>query len=94
MVKNRNSSTYCDDGNNKEGDGCSSQCRVETGFECSGGNVTSKDVCREICGDGKNMGVLECDDGNILEDDGCNSRCQKEAFYVCFGGSPTTPDKC
>ena len=66
---------YCDDGNNKEGDGCSSQCRVETGFECSGGNVTSKDVCREICGDGKNMGVLECDDGNLLNDDGCNSKC-------------------
>lgn len=32
--------TYeCDDGNNDDGDGCSSDCKVEPGFwKCVGGN--------------------------------------------------------
>lgn len=25
----------CDDGNNDNGDGCSSNCRVESGYECT-----------------------------------------------------------
>lgn len=28
----------CDDGNTKDGDGCSSSCIVETGYVCYGGN--------------------------------------------------------
>lgn len=48
----------CDDGNVKSGDGCSSTCFVERGFECSGGSPTTKDICDEICGDGFNHGYL------------------------------------
>ena len=69
----RNSSTYCDDSNLVSGDGCSSSCQIETGYQCSGGNSTTKDQCNEICGDGKNMGEVQCDDGNTQNDDGCNS---------------------
>lgn len=31
----------CDDGNIKNGDGCSSACLVEMGFKCTGGSITS-----------------------------------------------------
>jgi len=36
---------YCDDGNSKNGDGCSSSCRVESNWQCSGGNKTHPDFC-------------------------------------------------
>ena len=35
----------CDDGNLKDGDGCSKTCQVEEGFVCSGGTSTSPDLC-------------------------------------------------
>lgn len=38
----------CDDGNTLNGDGCSSVCTIEPGFECSGGNTTSPDKCRPV----------------------------------------------
>ncbi len=42
----RNFHTYeCDDGNTKGGDGCSANCRVESYFECTGGNDTTADTC-------------------------------------------------
>ena len=62
----------CDDGNTKAGDGCSATCTVETGYKCSGGSPTSKDVCAEICGDGLDFHnwANECDDGNTVSGDG------------------------
>ena len=38
----------CDDGNVVDGDGCSSQCGIEIGYQCSGGNTTSPSVCYYI----------------------------------------------
>ena len=36
----------CDDANTSSGDGCSSDCSsIETGYSCSGGSPTSKDIC-------------------------------------------------
>ncbi len=35
----------CDDGNNKNGDGCSNDCKVESGWTCTGGSSTSSSVC-------------------------------------------------
>ena len=35
----------CDDGNNVNGDGCSSNCKIESFYECKGGNKTNKDSC-------------------------------------------------
>lgn len=35
----------CDDGNTLDGDGCSSSCKVETDYTCTGGSRTTKDVC-------------------------------------------------
>jgi cysteine-rich repeat protein len=35
----------CDDGNRINGDGCSSNCRVESGWTCFGGSPNSRDFC-------------------------------------------------
>lgn len=47
-----------------------------------------KGYCDEVCGDGKNMGLVECDDGNRVNQDGCSSDCKIERNYRCSGGSP------
>ena len=47
-----------------------------------------------MCGDEKNMGILECDDGNAISGDGCSSECLKEANFLCEGGTYKTPDIC
>lgn len=41
----RASSEECDDGNNENGDGCSSVCKNEAYFQCIGGSITSRDKC-------------------------------------------------
>lgn len=51
----------CDDGNQRDGDACSAQCR-------SAG--------ASVCGNGKVELAEACDDGNDNEQDGCDSRCR------------------
>jgi hypothetical protein len=52
----------CEDSNIRDGDGCSHNCKIESGFFC----YTNYD-CKPIeCGDGyREDGVEECDDGNL-----------------------------
>lgn len=38
----------CDDGNNVNGDGCSNDCKVETGYTCTGGSPNSPDSCTKV----------------------------------------------
>jgi len=38
----------CDDGNLENGDGCSSECEIEEGWKCSGGNQFYPDTCQKI----------------------------------------------
>ena len=38
----------CDDGNFQAGDGCSSNCAIEDGYECNGGSFYSPDACKRI----------------------------------------------
>jgi cysteine-rich repeat protein len=54
----------CDDGNTRDNDGCSSQCRYEY---CGDGIVQAA------------LGE-ECDDGGYRNDDGCDMFCQIERF--------------
>lgn len=35
----------CDDGNTINGDGCSSTCKIEAGWNCRGGSPNTKDTC-------------------------------------------------
>lgn len=51
-------------------------------------------MCVEICGDGKNFGLLQCDDGNLVNGDGCDNTCAVESGWYCYGGSSTTADEC
>jgi cysteine-rich repeat protein len=71
----------CDDDNTADGDGCSSICEVEDGWQCcrvaSGSSYVqatpttwSTTLCTK-CGDGKKLCSEECDDGNINDGDGC-----------------------
>lgn len=67
---------------NESDDGCSNSCVVEVGWRCSGGNVSSQDVCNAICGDNVRRGSEQCDDGNMNDNDGCSSSCLIESSFV------------
>jgi cysteine-rich repeat protein len=69
----------CDDSNTDDGDGCSSGCLVELGFDCAG----EPSVCTAICGDGLVRGAEECDDNNTADGDGCSSSCLIETGFDC-----------
>jgi cysteine-rich repeat protein len=74
----------CDDGNTNSGDGCSSTCNSESGWNCAtpdGG----KSTCTPICGDGVLAGGEVCDDGNTAAGDGCSPDCQVETGWECHG---------
>jgi cysteine-rich repeat protein len=60
----------CDDNNNANGDGCSTDCAIEEGYYCYGGDSSNPDVCFEECGDGLLKGYYACDDGNLIDGDG------------------------
>ena len=58
----------CDDGNTKNGDGCSSQCKVEQ--------------ADAVCGNGEKEVGEQCDDNNLIDGDGCSARCLLERIIV------------
>ncbi len=84
----------CDDGNTKNGDGCSDTCTleecgngvVEGNEECDDGNTKNGDGCSKACklesmdecGNGIQDPGETCDDGNTKNGDGCSSTCQTE----------------
>ncbi len=74
-----NSGEVCDDANTNGGDGCSSSCVLELGYDCSG------IYCFQVCGDGIRTKGEECDDNNRRSGDGCSAVCLLEA-----GPSPST----
>jgi len=82
----KNAAEGCDDGNTKNGDGCSSSCRVEKGWRCSGGDNLNPDKCVTVCGDGNRTADEECDDGNLRNNDGCDSSCKVEKGWSCSVG--------
>ncbi|MCD6497723.1 MAG: SUMF1/EgtB/PvdO family nonheme iron enzyme [Deltaproteobacteria bacterium] len=53
----------CDDGNQEDGDGCSTQCKVEKGWACAQGSPT---VCHTVCGDNMVAGSEECDGIDLM----------------------------
>eukprot|EP00347_Sterkiella_histriomuscorum_P005840 403355069 len=84
----------CDDSNQRPGDGCGDQCRIERGWSCSGGNTGREDVCAPVCGDWKKIYHEHCDDGNSKNGDGCTSACIEEPGFRCTGGSHHWRDTC
>jgi sulfatase modifying factor 1 len=85
----------CDDGNVKNLDGCSSTCRIETGWSCDEGEPTG---CTEICGDGRLAGneatAGGCDDQNTTSGDGCSASCRVEAGFVCSDAPSSCAQTC
>lgn len=77
----------CDDQNTANGDGCSSLCRIEDAFECSGAPRSS---CHRICGNGVLNTGEACDDHNPTAGDGCSPACRVELGFSCAG----TPSVC
>lgn len=43
--------------------------------DAAGMIIGSSGACVEVCGDGKNFGLLQCDDGNLVNGDGCSNSC-------------------
>ena len=76
----------CDDGNIINGDGCTSDCRIETGYTCPtvGWPQILLTPCRPICGDGLRLGDEECDDNNNMAGDGCGADCKVEIGWFCI----------
>ena len=62
----------CDDGNTAPDDGCSGECQIEAGWDCTA------PPCVPICGDGMIKGTETCDDNNRSPGDGCSADCQVE----------------
>lgn len=80
----------CDDGDNDNGDGCSSVCLVETRWTCVN-TVNATSVCTYVaCGNSYLDAGEQCDDGNTANNDGCSSTCQVENCWLCTGGSNGT----
>ncbi len=76
----------CDDGNSNSNDGCSSECKVESGFVPN----SMYNRFKAICGNNLRQGVEECDydvasnpsDPLPKSGDGCSSTCKLEKGYV------------
>lgn len=73
----------CDDGNNKNGDGCSKDClEQDPEFDCSSPGEPCRDTV--VCGNGVLEGDEACDDGNKKGSDGCSANCEVvEPGYSC-----------
>jgi cysteine-rich repeat protein len=92
----------CDDGNNENGDGCSSSCQrecgngqLDPGEQCDDGNKINGDGCDNNCKvSGCGNGVVDpgeqCDDGNTVSGDGCSATCQSE----CGDGTVQPGEQC
>ena len=66
------------------GDGCSSTCVVECGFDCG---TAEPSVCESTCGDGYPASDEICDDGNSEDADGCSNICSLEQGWDCDIGT-------
>ena len=75
----------CNDGNATNGDGCSTQCRIEPHWSCSG----PPSACGGLCGDGVIVDAEQCDDKNLVDGDGCSATCKLEPGWSC--ATPGTP---
>ena len=87
----KESGEECDDGNNINNDGCSSDCQLEiiplcgdsivqNDETCDDGNTANNDGCSafckiELCGDGIIQTGEMCDDGNQVPNDSCSNEC-------------------
>lgn len=88
----------CDDKNNNNLDGCSSNCLTEPGYTCTAASFNTPSVCNRVplnkCGNGLSDPTEQCDDKNNNNGDGCSSTCQTEPGYTCTTAQPNYPSIC
>lgn len=94
----------CDDGNLRDGDGCSGDCRVletcgngkldaQEGCDWSAGMACSADcVSNLVCGNGFRDRHEVCDDGNTESGDGCSAGCNELEY--CGDNLRDTGEEC
>jgi len=83
----------CDDGNTKAGDGCTSECRLETDWACPIPGTPCTSLV--VCGDGHISGSEICDDHNTTDGDGCSANCAKvEDGWTCPAPGIRCQPKC
>ncbi|MGB8330968.1 MAG: DUF4215 domain-containing protein, partial [Polyangiales bacterium] len=81
----------CDDGNDDDGDGCSSTCQRQPGWICPLAGIACG---AEECGDGIVAGFEQCDDGGAVSP-GCSDECQLEDGFKCdTPGEACQPTQC
>jgi cysteine-rich repeat protein len=87
----------CDDGNSINGDGCSSNQKIESGFFCSPSAPTSSSYfvnAKSQCHGMWNNGVIEhgedCDDGNDVDGDGCHNGVRDPKYICAVQNQPCT----
>lgn len=72
----------------RDGDGCSSECADEPGWDCTAG------ICETTCGDGIAAGFETCDDSatpaGLVDGDGCSADCREEPGWSCDRSSVPT----
>ena len=81
----------CDDGNTKDGDGCSSNGLLEAGYVCP---KEGEECVAAACGDGIRAYGEECDDGNTKDGDGCSKRCRIEQGAICSTNNIGSKSSC
>ena len=71
----------CDDGNNKQGDGCTGACQLQDNYTCP--TPGQPWFSPWIRGDSKISDNEACDDVNKIPGDGCSQSCQGELGFTC-----------
>lgn len=97
----------CDDGNQRDGDGCDRDCRredcgngiVQSGEQCDDGNKIAADGCDEYChwtcGNGRIETGEQCDPGSVCSNGKSCSGSEKTCPGECHRrDSPDCDDKC
>ena len=83
----------CDDGNTHPGDGCTSDCKLESDWACP--TPGQPCISTVVCGDGIISGNEVCDDHNTVSGDGCSADCsQVEPGWVCQTPGQRCQPKC
>ena len=77
----RSATEACDDGNNRNQDGCSADCSmIESGYRCP---VVNAPCVAIECGDSRIDPPETCDDGNAAGNDGCSAACSRDEGWTC-----------
>ena len=85
----------CDDGNDVDGDGCSSSCRaIEAGYDCDT-TLGRTSVCyNTTCGDGIRVAGEDCDAGGNANETGCLADCSILSHFGCSSNEPYQASSC